>query len=516
MVSPQAFVAHGAVLVPRLQGPARSPRRRARPVVRGLRCCRIEEVEQQFREMGADGAADLVFAAMSADGLGSAWREVLAVLIAAGVSGADVGRMVERWGVVQVLSLDPVECVGVFDVLAELGIEGGVRGRLIAERPVLLSSCARVRGSVDLLYSAGMRPRDVRNTALKWPGLLTVDVERAEKVVDFLCAEGRGFNRVSIASLLRRAPWVLVYDVEKDIAPAIAWLEDNLLQERLVCIEHFVRASPHIFGTPIEALDAVLTFLRLVVRLDEDKLFSVVRSFPPILTLSVEGKLNTAANYLLGELCITPDDFTKCVRAFPAILSLDVDEEMRTVVKFFRSRGVINVGRIVSKNPPILGLDLDTDIIPKMEYVEQVLGLTAYDVIRFPGYFSYSLSKCIEPRTRFLQAVGRSVTEQGLNMALAPTDEEFCERIAKVPLSQYYSFRNALFAKRAGERDLAELAGSRANTPGEDPQHQHPRPAQKAIRRARPGLKGMAHRQRRKKRRLRATDTNMPWSEELS
>ena len=103
------------------------------------------------------------------------------------------------------------------------------------------------------------------------------------------------------------------------------------------------------------------------------------------------------------------------------------------------------MGRMVTRLPPLLSYDLDAEIIPKMLYLEGILGLTVYDVMKFPAYFSYSLVRRIEPRTRFVQATGGSVTRMGLNMVLTLTDKEFCKRVANAPLDRYIEFREAFF-----------------------------------------------------------------------
>lgn len=41
-------------------------------------------------------------------------------------------------------------------------------------------------------------------------------------------------------------------------------------------------------------------------------------------------------------------------------------------------------------------------VLRQMDYLVEEMGLSVYDVLTFPAYFSYPLDTVIEPRTEFL------------------------------------------------------------------------------------------------------------------
>ena len=88
----------------------------------------------------------------------------------------------------------------------------------------------------------------------------------------------------------------------------------------------------------------------------------------------------------------------KICRAFPSLLGLNAEQHFDPTVQFLSSIGVVNIGRYVQRLPPVLGYDVDTNLIPKWNYLRDELKLSAYDVTRFPAYFSYPLDKIIMPR----------------------------------------------------------------------------------------------------------------------
>lgn len=422
------------------------------------------KVEQTLRSLGADTAADAAYVQLDSPSpppLPETWPAVLSALSAASVVGEDLSRVITRAGVPYVLSLDPPAVSAVLLLLAQLGFSRAQVVRVIAQRPSLLADADEIRHRVDLLRGLHFTDRDVRNVAAKWPGLLALDSARAEAIIAFLCRKDVGFTKASLRSLVRRAPWVLVYDCREHVAPAIFWLEKSFLsRDHSLSLEHIIRASPHVLGMSPKAMSSVIDFLRKDILLDEERIYSVVKQFPPMLTSSVEKVLAPAANFLFQDLELGYEEVGRIVRAFPAILTLNVVTDMERNVAFLQSRGFTSIGRIVARLPPVLSYDIETNLGPKMDFLENGLGLTAYDVLMFPGFFSYSLTAVIEPRTRFLQKIGIPVTDVGLNMALAPTDEIFCERIVDVPLDHYVAFRAALDAKRATLASCSQTASS--------------------------------------------------------
>lgn len=486
------------------------------PQVPSARSTQISTVEKRFRALGADAAADLAYVSLSTgsatlDSRSQTWSRVLDVFAARAINGEVLSRIAQRLGVPDLLRLDPADVGALLEYLSSyLNMSDLECNRVIAQRPDIFKAPQRVREAVEALEAADLELRDIQRVVQRWPGLLLLDARRIDRSAAFLRSQRVGLSTVHLRSLLRRAPWILVYDIDADMVPAMVCLREVLGVVDSVPVDHYISASPLLLGTPPAAMREVVNFLTDSIGLDSTMLSAVLRSFPPLLTCCVDANLAPAANFLTNDLSLERTELAKVVRAFPAVLTLDVECDMREKVNYFRCRGVINVGRIVKRLPPILGYDLDSNIVPKMEYVEQELGLSSYDILRFPGYFSYSLEKCIEPRTKFLQAKGRSVTQSGLNMALALSDEEFCARIAQAPASHYYAFREAYQQKKSRDQRLARLAAeqvkdSRGENANEEAENQPRVPIASRV--------GASASARRRKRRFRVTLSRMPWNE---
>lgn len=475
-----------------------------------LPASQVSTIEASFRSLGADAAADLAYVALSAPSPppSPTWPKVLSLFSAGNITGHTLSRVARRLSIPALLRLDAAIVQAVLHFLEEKALlTPEQRSRVIAQRPDLLFSVIPLEQAYASLLAAGLQPKNIRDVVYRWPGLLLLDAARITRTAAFLSSRPVGFNHKNLRSLLRRAPWVLVYDIDTEMAPATLFLRDTLGVPDTEPLQRFILASPLLLGTSQAAMHDVTNFLREVVGLEHNMLLVAVRSFPPLLTCSVLHTLEPAVAFLKNEFGLTTDELARVVRAFPAVLTLDVESNMRPVVEYFRHRGVVNVGRIVKRLPPILGYDLETTIIPKMKYVEDDLGLSNFDILSFPGYFSYSMEKCIQPRTKFLQAKGQSVAQWGLNMVLALSDEDFCKRVARAPLPQYYKFRKSY------RRQREERVKAKEPTPQENSLQDAVE--ESTVLAADPGLdwENPVHCRKRRKRRFRATLTRLPWNE---
>lgn len=418
--------------------------------------------------------------------------------------GADILGAMEKWREMDgVVKLDPKQVEEVLSMFAGFGLSGTLLGTVIKRRPDLLAKGELMRATAELLGKVGVTEKDIKSILLKWPGSLAVGAQRLRRPLDFLCREDVGFQREDLRALVRRAPWVLLYDEERDMQPLVGMLSGRMNSQ---CLRRIIRSTPHIFGTPRAFILAVLEFLQDYIGLEPDQVTAVVQSCPSLLTSSIKRRLLPASRYL-RSLAISKEKLKTIVRAFPAVLLLDVKTEMKNSVEFFQKRGLVSVGRIVTRLPSLLSYDVQHDLEPKMEYLEKRLGLTVFDVLGFPAYFNYSLEKRIIPRTAFLQTTGKRVADIGLSRILAPVERVFCRRIARVPHSQYVRFSQTLQTRLEGSgwyrysSQISVDCPERAKISISDKYVSHTR-------------KVLAHKKRRRtKRHNRVVQGYIPWQE---
>lgn len=419
-------------------------------------------VEKHSCSRGADDGAQLASDELRSSGFPQGqfrvqWKDVLDVFADFGIKDPALSHVTQNIGASAILKMDAQMTRSVLSYLTEyLALTEMHLTRILLYRPEILYCVQTVRKAVHALETAELKLKDIRQIVLRWPGLLTLEETRINRPVAFLRSHWVGFPNVYLRSLLRRVPWVLLYNIDTEMAPAVAFLRETLMISDSVSIDPVIRACPLLLGTPRIGMQEVVKFLTLKLNLSNETVASMIKSYPPVLTCSLEHDIEPMFQYMTKEVQLDIPHFASIVRSFPAVLTLDVENDVEVVVDFFKNRGIRNIARIVTRLPPILGYDLETNILPKMQYIENELGLSSFDVLKFPGFFSYPLMECIEPRTKFLLAKGVSIAQIGLNFVLPLTEISFCSRIAQCPASEYRAFRKAYIARRWKEIALRE------------------------------------------------------------
>lgn len=419
-------------------------------------------IPHHFRRLNAHEAAELA-QKKSADLLPpSTWPSLIDLLYASNITGPTLSRLVRRLGVHELVSLNPNLTKQTLYLLdSRLRLSLSKRNRVVTVRPDLLSNPSAVDSTLDAFRTVlDLSMADVRTIVVRWPGLLVLGGQVVTRAVRFLTGPYVGVSMTNLRALIRRAPWVLVYDVEMDMVPAVAQLRRILDMEWYEggSLESVIRSAPLLLGISRQEVGDMVEFFRTEIGFRESDVAGTVRMFPVILTANAEMDLKPRLCFLMKELGLSTGEIRKMVRAFPAVLMLDVEQDMRQIVEYFKSKGVQNVGRLIYRLPPLLGYDLETEIVPKMEYLEHDLKLGIFEVLQFPAYFSYSLDRRIIPRTKFTLATRNSVRALGLNNVLTLSDDLFCERVLRCRPELFKEFQD----NETSKKDLSKQAGPRS------------------------------------------------------
>lgn len=328
-----------------------------------------------------------------------------------------------------------------------------------SEPTILLKS--DLTETLQALNDMKLSGKNLKLTLLRWPKILTYSTTTILNLRGFLSHPQVGFKEDQIGSLVRKAPWLLDGNLETQMGPVVRFL--TKLQVRR--IETVIRAYPQVLLTDVKTeLLPRIEFLMKYLNLSLADASSVIGAFPLVLGLDVETRMRPAVMYLSNDrLGIAPESVSKIFRSFPSLLGLDTVEHFDVSVSFLQEIGVENIGRFVLRLPPVLGYDVEINLRPKWEYLTDTLGLSTYDITRFPAYFSYPLDKVIMPRASYLSdRCNRKASIWGLNTILTLSDDAFAEKVALTSKEEYAAYR-ASFAKQL-ERAKVEEAAEAANT----------------------------------------------------
>ena len=205
---------------------------------------------------------------------------------------------------------------------------------------------------------------------------------------------------------------------------------------------------PDAFFLNVTNIRHVASFLREDVGMTRDEVAKTIQNFPSLLKQDVS-RIKVVVDYL-RSIEVDEYDLPSILRSFPATLLLDVEKDMVPVVNFIRGIGVRNIGRFVTRLPPVLGYSVEKDLQPKWDFLREVCQFDYFEVARFPAYFSYPLDRVIKMRYEYL----RDVKEIPIQLArvddvLRFGDREFATEIA------LDDDNGVAFAKFVAERDCS-------------------------------------------------------------
>lgn len=174
-------------------------------------------------------------------------------------------------------------------------------------------------------------------------------------------------------------------------------------------------SHPDAFFLNVTNIHFMAHYLREDVGMSKDDIAKAIQTFPLLLEHNVS-KVKEVVEFL-RSIEVDDDDLPSILRSFPATLLLDIDKDMMPVVSFLRSIGVRNIGRFVTRLPPVLGYTVENDLKPKWDFLTEVCQFDYFEVVRFPAYFSYPFERVIKMRYEYLRDC------KGIPIQLARVDD---------------------------------------------------------------------------------------------
>jgi hypothetical protein len=178
-----------------------------------------------------------------------------------------------------------------------------------------------------------------------------------------------------------------------------------------------------------EQILPVASYLMEELGICDGDLVSVLQLYPVLLGKTVE-ELKQVEAFLLW-LEVEPDNLASIFRSFPNLLMLDVKTDMLPVVEFLQSIGISNIGRFISRLPPVLGYSVEKELRPKWNYLNSVSMYANFELSKFPAYFSYPFERVIKTRYEYLCSKQSPTDIIPIDTILRFGDKDFATKVAR-------------------------------------------------------------------------------------
>lgn len=205
-----------------------------------------------------------------------------------------------------------------------------------------------------------------------------------------------------------------------EMAPAVITAGDPIMAHAVIGGRTFKAASlpeqssadtlsfiSSVVDRPESHVAALSYYLMNNVGIPRDKLTSIALKFPEVYSLDLENSLKPLVDDLL-ELGIPTPKIAKMVVSFPPLLTIS-REKREIVVKCLEDLGVSidRVGRCISLHPQLLGLNVESKILPTVQFLVSEGGVPHSCLNRIissvPSVLGFSVKQNLEPKFQYLR-----------------------------------------------------------------------------------------------------------------
>lgn len=261
-----------------------------------------------------------------------------------------------------------------------------------------------------------------------------------------------------IRLIARKNPAILKYSLDRNLVPKLVYYMIMKLQMSSAQVQKILLAYPKILDSNLDR-SILPTTMYFVNELDFSlaEFRNMLLKFPRIVTYSLR-KIKYVVGYFRFALGLPAGGVKKVLYRAPAVLGLQVDTNVKPKVEFLqRSLDLSNnqLETVLTAMPSLLLLNVDSNLRPKLDYLAEtfakLLGTTGGEhagssttilrdtVLRLPTLLGYSLEQRIRPRVEAIVRAGvdpSSCITIGIPMKQEAFDEWLQRRAKKLALTR--------------------------------------------------------------------------------
>eukprot|EP01018_Ginkgo_biloba_P021785 Gb_10479 [translate_table: standard] len=307
--------------------------------------------------------------------------------------------------------------------LLKIGVPKEDLCRIIRKVPELFSPVIQqsLHTRLEFLVSIGLEPRALGKAIARRPNILGFNLESIKSSYRYI---GHFLEGDDIAKLINRFAEVLVLDPKEKMEPIVTYLlELGVKPEDLGKV---LLRRPQLLGYTIAALETTVQYLR-ELGVKDAAMGKVITLSPQVISLNCEEKLKPVIKFLWSAGLDQERDMEMLLVRNAQILCCSIEKNLRPKFNFFYKMGLSKrqVARIVVLFPSMFGQSIEGALMPKYNYLVNVMERSVEEIVDFPQYFGYSLEKRIRPR--YEQLASRGI-HTSLPSMLACIDEDFDSR----------------------------------------------------------------------------------------
>lgn len=254
--------------------------------------------------------------------------------------------------------------------------------RTILERqPTILHLSADQNLAPTLLFllrALELGRDELRELVLACPAVLCYSIHNLKSKIQFFLRLMK-YSIQECRELLLQKPDLLRASVTSGLIPHYRFLtsEMELSVEQL---QKIVKKNPNILLYSVEEnlIPKLVYYMIMRLQMNTRQIHKLLLTYPLILDCNLERTILPLTVYFMNELEYSPIEFRNILLKFPRLVTHSLRKVKRTIGYFRYELNMIptQVKKVIYRAPVILGLNLEQNIQPKVQYLQSTLDLS--------------------------------------------------------------------------------------------------------------------------------------------
>ncbi|KAL9183832.1 hypothetical protein ACHAXT_004688 [Thalassiosira profunda] len=362
---------------------------------------------------------------------------------------------------------------------------------ILGKQPAVLHYSAERNLAPTILFlvrALDLSKSELRELIMECPSILSYSLSNLGKKIAFFRALGFSDDedgKESLRELLLATPKLLLSAVDTGLEPRVKFLHHEI-QFSLDELRVLYTKNPRLllYSLDDNLREKIVFFFILQLHMEPEQVQRVLLSYPQVMDYNLENHLKPIAEYFLSDLEFSSSELGQIVLKFPRVFSYALfrikhvtgflryelgldgrqvkrvlfqapqvlglsEDSLKEKLDFLSDRlhlSADELGEVFSKMPTLICLGLESNLRPKIEYLQQALKeqddaddeLLKGVILKQPTLLGYSLQGRIQPRMEQLVAAGISPSK--ITVGISMTEQNFQQWLAS---SQSKSKRHA-------------------------------------------------------------------------
>lgn len=302
--------------------------------------------------------------------------------------------------------------------------------RLVLERhPSVLHLSAEKNVAPKILFlvrALDLSKSDLRQLFITQPAILSYSRSNLQQKLKFFTTNLLGFSVDECRHLLLSEPKLLTASVKGGLLPRARFLLKEIQIPRKK-LRDILKKNPRIllYSLDQNLIPKLINYCIMTLHMDPGKdVVRLLSNYPQIMDYNLERHILPITRYILTELEFSAHEMRTILLKCPRLMTYSLSK-IKHVVGYLRYElgfDADGVRRVLYQTPQTMGLDMETNITPKLSFLHEIFGFSDLQQVRqlvlgMPSVLNLSVEKNLGPKIEYLQSVisssdGRNANDQ--------------------------------------------------------------------------------------------------------